>query len=151
MSCSELPGTETQLFYKHIHSKRNLYASSSTPCSPLDTGQNIFHPIAPKLICHVQQLQLDLFLGQIPWHDLGARNVCRRLSRSHPGSDLIWQLYLFMVTSRAAAAQNVQAVQGGGGMGRCHQHGQSLAEGSWGCLCIQPGPVQLLPEGAYYR
>lgn len=58
-----------------------------------------------------------------------------------------------MVTSRAAAAQNVQAVQGGGGggMGGCHQRRQSPAEGSWGCLCIQPVPGQLLLGGAYYR
>lgn len=52
-------------------------------------GRTYFQPGAPKLICHVKQLRLDFFLGQIPWPDLGAQTVCRGLSRSQPGSDLI--------------------------------------------------------------
>lgn len=70
----------------------------------LTQGRTYFHPIAPKLICCLKRLQSDFFLGLIPWPDLGAQNVCRMLSRSHPGSDLIRQLYLFMVTPWAGSS-----------------------------------------------
>lgn len=72
------------------------------PLAFLTQGRTRFHPVAPKLIYHVKQLQLDFVLGQIPCPDLGAQNACQRLSRSYVGSELIWQIYSFMVTSRAA-------------------------------------------------
>lgn len=133
----------------------------------LTQGRTYFQSVVPKLIYHVKQLRLDFFLGQIPWPDLGAQTVCRELSRSHPGSDLIWQLYLFMVTSQAASS----STECSSSAGRKRWHGQvpPLHAGAWlislswqaPFLCLlfserrwsafRCAPVQPLPEGACYR